>query len=667
MAEVIQIPVEVKGIGAIRSELKQLKGELANATDPADIERLSQAAGQLSDKLADANEKVRIFAAGSDFEKVSNGLGLIGSQLSNLDFEGAAESAKLLTSTIKGLSPESVAAGFKGLIATVGQLGNAFVQMGLKLLANPLFLLVAIVTAIVVAIVSLKDKLLIAQKAFDILAIPIKAVIQLLKDLTDWLGITQFAEEEAAEASLKASEKRAAASKKLQGDLEADYTRRIALAKAEGKDTTELEIQKTKVTQQESAKRVADKNKEIAKQRALLEGQTREEQKATKEKIDNLRKERDEDLKINKDAENQVKVIKADNAREAREEQDKQREKNLENQKRTNKERLAEEKRLRDEMNNLIRQRAEAAQALETKSYENILAARKANADALKSERQKEIDDTTSSYDAQIELARQFGQSTVELEAAKTRALSEIKTKYDEEQRLKDAEKYESDNAKALEQAENEALSFEERYALVAERERLLTENKNLTEEERTRIENENAAARKNIAEAEFNAKQAFLGATSQLLGLAADELGKSTVAGKALAVAAATIDTYAAIAGQLRAFSGIPIPGYAIAQAIATGAVGLIQVKKILSTKVPGKSGGATGSAPQISGGGAGSTPLTPNVNLFGQANTLNATQQGDVVARQAQPMIVRAVVSETEVTATQNRISRIQQSAEL
>ena len=70
MDESIEIEVKAKGIPELRSELKQLKSDLANATDPADIERLSMAAGGLADKITDINEKVAIFSAGSDFEKV---------------------------------------------------------------------------------------------------------------------------------------------------------------------------------------------------------------------------------------------------------------------------------------------------------------------------------------------------------------------------------------------------------------------------------------------------------------------------------------------------------------------------------------------------------------------------------------------------------------------
>lgn len=255
MAKDVEIGIKVSGIAAIKKELKDLKGELVNATDPADIERLSKAAGQLSDKIADTNEKIKVFAAGSKFENVANGLGLVGSQLASLDFEGASESARLLTNTIKSMNPKDVAQGFKDFTKTIGQLGNAFLQMGLKLLANPLFLLVAVITGVVVAIVLLRDKLKIAEQAFDLVMKPIKILIQGLKDLTDWLGLTSFAMEENADKTIAANNKKIASNEKVTASVNKEYSFQIALAKANGEDVTELQIKQLQFDESQAKKR----------------------------------------------------------------------------------------------------------------------------------------------------------------------------------------------------------------------------------------------------------------------------------------------------------------------------------------------------------------------------------------------------------------------------
>jgi len=138
-----------------------------------------------------------------------------------------------------------------------------------------------------------------------------------------------------------------------------------------------------------------------------------------------------------------------------------------------------------------------------------------------------------------------------------------------------------------------------------------------------TNIEKEFAKRKGLIAQGERDAK---IEAASQVVGA----LGQLAGDNKAFAVAGATIDTYAAIVGQLRAFSGLPIPGYAIAQAVATGLVGLSNVRKILQTDVPGGGGGG-GSAPSgissIGGNIAASIPAATGLgdvvdSINGQAN---------------------------------------------
>jgi hypothetical protein len=56
----------------MKAELKELKGEIASATDPALMAALAQKAGEVADNLKDANEQAAVFTAGSKFESVSN-------------------------------------------------------------------------------------------------------------------------------------------------------------------------------------------------------------------------------------------------------------------------------------------------------------------------------------------------------------------------------------------------------------------------------------------------------------------------------------------------------------------------------------------------------------------------------------------------------------------
>jgi hypothetical protein len=203
----VEIPLKITGIGAMKAELRELKGAIADATDPAAIVALSQRAGELKDRIGDANEAVNVFATGSKFEQVSNGIGGIKDSLMSLDFEEASDKAKNFAMSLGKLNPADIAKSMKGLVSTVTTVGGAFVKLGMTILANPIFLLIAVITAIVVAIGFFLKKIGVLDAIFKAIMGPINAVIQGFKDLTDWMGLTDNAAEENAEAVKESSEK----------------------------------------------------------------------------------------------------------------------------------------------------------------------------------------------------------------------------------------------------------------------------------------------------------------------------------------------------------------------------------------------------------------------------------------------------------------------------
>lgn len=144
----------------------------------------------------------------------------------------------------------------------------------------------------------------------------------------------------------------------------------------------------------------------------------------------------------------------------------------------------------------------------------------------------------------------------------------------------------------------------EQYYAEQLAREGLTAEQIKAIKEKQTADTRANAEAQVQIETKKFQAQQALLGATANAITALADIVGKNTVAGKALAIAASLINTYTAIAGQLAAFAKVPIPAYAIVQAVATGLVGFKAVADIIKTPVPaGGSGGAGGGTGAASG----------------------------------------------------------------
>jgi hypothetical protein len=164
-------------------------------------------AGELKDQLKDANEAVNVFASGSKFEQVSNSIGGIKDSLMSLDFEEANQKAQVFAGALGKLNPADLAKGMKGLMGTLSTVGGAFVKLGATILANPIFLLVAVITVIVVAIGFFLKKIGVLDAVFKAIMAPINAVIQGFKDLTDWMGLTDNAAEENAEAVKESSEK----------------------------------------------------------------------------------------------------------------------------------------------------------------------------------------------------------------------------------------------------------------------------------------------------------------------------------------------------------------------------------------------------------------------------------------------------------------------------
>jgi len=107
----------------------------------------------------------------------------------------------------------------------------------------------------------------------------------------------------------------------------------------------------------------------------------------------------------------------------------------------------------------------------------------------------------------------------------------------------------------------------------------------------------------------------------------------------------------------------GLPNPG-GIAAFVATTAMAAANVARIASSRYKSTST-MTNSSPNMNGGGN----STPQLNLFGNnnnANTVNATTNQPMM-NQNQNIVVKAVVSETDMTDAQKRVAKYRDSAEL
>jgi len=134
-----------------------------------------------------------------------------------------------------------------------------------------------------------------------------------------------------------------------------------------------------------------------------------------------------------------------------------------------------------------------------------------------------------------------------------------------------------------------------------------------------------------------------------------ANLVGKQTAAGKALAIAAATINTYKAASEALKADYGTFGPAAQVARVLTVASViatGLKQVREIAKVKVPG--GGGGGSVPSATS----VQPITP-VNQTTQLDQNSINQIGNAAGR--------AFVLETDVTNNQERIRRLNRAARI
>lgn len=141
--------------------------------------------------------------------------------------------------------------------------------------------------------------------------------------------------------------------------------------------------------------------------------------------------------------------------------------------------------------------------------------------------------------------------------------------------------------------------------------------------------------------------------------------LGEQTAAGKAAAIAAATISTYQSAQDSYKSLAGIPIIGPVLGAAAAAAAIvsGIGQVKKITSTPVPtlGGKGAPTigsGTAPQPA-----PAPTPPAFNVVGQGAT---SQLASVIGEQSQEP-VRAYVVSNDVTTAQGLERNIVEGASI
>jgi len=668
MNEVV-IPLKLSGVAALKAELRSLKDQMADTANPEAFAALADKAGEVTKKINSINSSVSEFKKGSNLDQVKNSFEGMSMSLQNMDFTAAAKQSANLKQSIAALKPEDLTKQFTGFITTIKNVGGAFVKLGMTILMNPIFLIVAAVVAIIAVVALVLKSFGVLDDVIKAMMMPINMLIEGFKALTDWLGLTAFAAEENAAKTLAANEKVTESSKERTALVTADLGREIAEAKAAGEDTTKLEQEKSNVQIKEADKRRGTAYKALAAQRKLGDD-------ADQETIKKLKKQIIEENEIIKQGYSDKKVaklndIKADAIADAT----------------AAKEAAARAKQYASDRLNARRDIRKQEIGLAGSDMEQerltILNDHKVKLEDIKNNAALTKAEKIRLQDLEDQL---FEQKKIDF-TAKQRAIDKAN---------KDAEatamasshaaniaKIDAYNAELAALTDTEEQKLYDKYAAdlikFADNELAIFNIKKKYEEDTTALKKTEADKQKAIDAAALQAKKSIISseidAAKGLVNLLGGLGEKNKKIQKAALIANAAL-SIAEIINNTNVGSSKEVATKGIL-GLSTSALLYIKmatsIASVVAATAKGLSalGGGSVTAPSDTGGGGGgggntsTTAVAPSSgpSLFGNANTGSQVNAGGGTNN----ITVTAVVSETEITASQNHINNIQQNSVL
>jgi hypothetical protein len=502
-------------------------------------------------------------------------------------------------------------------------------------------------------------------KFIDFLTAAFKPLIDAVKWFLDLMGLTSFAADESLAKTTAALEEEKEKRQEIIGQMD----HKIALLDAEGKSTLALRIERNKYMQEEIAnqekllkfmdnnflnqtklyketvKANKDKAQEIKVEEVKLNQEVIAEGKKAAEAqkqflLDRLAATRlIEDLRVGVMQDGIEKELEANRLKYARLQED-----TLKNEKYNEQERIAlnelyvkeaeqtakninqkyvdAEKKKQAELNKVIKD----AQLLRAQEEEDFFALYDQN---TRSAAQLEEDAIREKYFNLIEQAKQYGLDTQELEKRQQEQIDKIQA-----------------DARAKREAEEKA-EFDRKVKIAEDYTGSIN---NLAE---TAFTIANRFGKQDEESKEKRAKRQFQVA-------------------KALQLSMAIMDGFKAVTTSLAsspiAIGPVPNPAgiASLAFAITTS---LANIAKIASTQYGSKSsgGGAGGGGGAAMAGGTATGGGTPSFSLFGQGNNMNTTGGAQDVENNNNQLTVKAVVVESDVTSTQNKVKKMQENATL
>jgi hypothetical protein len=616
------IDIKIQGnadeaVGSLRSQLRAAQAEVAelsNKFGATSQEAINAAkrAGQLKDQIGDAKALTDAFNPDAKFKSLSASLAGVAGGFAVVQGGMAllgTESKEVEKTLLKVQGAMALSQGLQ----TIGESVDSFKQLG----------------AVVKSYTIVQRVSTVLQAAFNAVmaANPIGAIVVAVTALVaaGYALVKMF--QASSEETKRSEQAHKALGKELKtqveaqknATIEADLSRdaQLKMAKASGQSADEIRKLSVELANQEVAQKIANAQtlRAIAIE-AIRVANLEDASESQKELAKNALKEFNDANEAAKTALINRRKLLIDNRVAEIQEQTDLTTKANEKEKEAAAKKLQELKdRLKkdaEELKAALQSQKDATLANELEITKAIGDAQDKNAEAFMTRSEIEERAVNDKYFRLIELAKQQGKDTLDLEISQANEINDIRVKSDEEDR---------------------------------------------------KIKEENSAATIELAKKEADAKVALMDKTASVLSKGADLLGKNTAAGKAMAIAAATINTYQGITAELATKTVTPFEiGLKIANVALIAATGLKAVKDIISVKVPGGGGGGGGAAPSMSGAGAGGG-AAPQFNVVGNSGV---NQLAGIMATNEQTPVKTYVVAQ-DVTSGQSLDRNIIKNASL
>jgi hypothetical protein len=605
-----------EAVGSLRSQLRQAQAEVAElsnkfgATSQQAIEAAKRA-GQLKDQIGDAKALTDAFNPDAKFKSLSASLAGVAGGFAVVQGGMAllgTESKDVEKTLLKVQSAMALSQGLQ----TIGESVDSFKQLG----------------AVVKSYTIVQRISTVLQAAFNAVmaANPIGAIVVAVTALVaaGYALVKMF--QASSEETKRSEQAHKALGKELKNQIEAqknatieaDLSRdaQLKMAKASGQSADEIRKLSVELANQEIAQKTANAQtlRAIAIEAIRVAGleDATESQKELAKKA--LKEYNDANDALKTSILNKRKLLIDNKVAETQEQTDLRKKADDKEKEAADKKSQELKERLKKDtqaLKDALKAQRDATEANELEITKAIGDAQDKNAEAFMTQSEIEERAVNDKYFRLIELAKQQGKDTLDLEIAQANEINDIRVKSDEEDR---------------------------------------------------KIKEENSAATIELAQKEAAAKEVLYAKTASTASRAAELLGKNTAAGKALSIAAATINTYQGITAELATKTVTPFEiGLKIANVAIIAATGFKAVKDIVSVKVPG--GGGGGSAPSMGSMSGGGTSA-PQFNVVGNSGV---NQLASVMTTQQQQPPIKTYVVSSDVTSSQSLDRNIVQSATL